>query len=304
MAEAQKKKKPGRPRKVPVVDPNPREGIADEPDNKKNYIEFSYDTPMLFRKLWNYFKLMSVDKLHIIFRKDCVIMWGRDHHRKSQVRTKILADKVNHYFAQDEIDIGIISKNLEIIMSKVDKTYTAVQFASMVGQTQSDIHVILKNSMQIDEIHRVRLVGEYDRLEDERMFLAANDYTIHFVLPGKYFKKMIADLKSFASQVAICQDGPGSPLVFEYITVDRQVSSRNVVRENELIKFKSKLEEGDTFRVGFHVDYVKQISSALLADNVTIYAHEGKPLMFVVEMDDGAIQLQILTDIIDNRDAE
>lgn len=303
MAEAViKKKKPGRPRKKPVADPNPREGISDTPQSEKNHTELSYDRPLLFKTLWHYFKLMSVGKLHIIFREKSVIMWGRDHHRKSQVRTEISSANVNHYFSRGEIDIGVVSKNLEIIMNKIDKNYTAVQLVSMAGQTQSDIHIILKNAMKIDEIHRVRLVGDYARLENEEMFLAAKDYTIKFVLPGKYFKKMIADLKSFTSQVAICQDGPENPLVFEYITGDRQVTSRNVVRENEIIKFESNLEEDETFRVGFKVDYVRQISAALLSDTVTIYAHEDKPLMFVVEMDDGTIKLQILTDIIDNRE--
>ena len=60
------------------------------------------------------------------------------------------------------------------------------------------------------------------------------------------------------------------------------------------------MNEDDTFRTSFKIDYVKPLSSALLSENIEICASEDKPLMFIIKMDD-AIELRILTDIIDNR---
>ena len=137
-------------------------------------------------------------------------------------------------------------------------------------------------------------------MSNENMFLD-KDYTIKFELPGRYFKKMISDIRTFSDQITIRQDGPNEPLIFEYTKHDKKVKSYNIVRNNKNINFISNLKDDETFRVSFNIDYVKPISSALLSENITIYAHENKPLMFSIYMDKSAVELKILTEIIDDR---
>jgi hypothetical protein len=120
-------------------------------------------------------------------------------------------------------------------------------------------------------------------------------------LPGRYFKKMISDIRAFSDQITIRQDGPNEPLIFEYIKNDKKIKSHHIVRNNKTINFTSKLTEDDSFRVGFKIDYVRPISSSLLSENITIYAHENKPLMFSILMDKDTVELKILTEIIDDR---
>jgi hypothetical protein len=295
-----KKKKPGRPRKTPIREPRPRNGIVTSPKDENNFIEFLYDKPLIFKKLWQYFKLMAVDKLQIIFRPTEIIMWGEDHHLKSKMRIKINGDNVNHYYCPEEVDIGMTCKNPELIMSTIDKSYTSIVFLSKIGYTQKDIRIILKNDIEIDESHRIELIGEYEKMSNETMFLDS-DYTIKFELPGRYFKKMISDIRTFSDQITIRQDGPNEPLIFEYTKQDKKVKSYNIVRNNKNINFTSKLKDSETFRVSFNIDYVKPISSALLSENITIYAHENKPLMVSILMDKTTVELKILTEIIDDR---
>jgi hypothetical protein len=295
-----KKKKPGRPRKTPIREPRPRNGIVTTPKDENNFIEFLYDKPLIFKKLWQYFKLMAVDKLQIIFRPTEIIMWGEDHHLKSKMRIKINGDNVNHYYCPEEVDIGMTCKNPELIMSTIDKSYTSIVFLSKIGYTQKDIRIILKNDIEIDESHRIELIGEYEKMSNETMFLDS-DYTIKFELPGRYFKKMISDIRTFSDQITIRQDGPNEPLIFEYTKQDKKVKSYNIVRNNKNINFTSKLKDSETFRVSFNIDYVKPISSALLSENITIYAHENKPLMVSILMDKSTVELKILTEIIDDR---
>lgn len=295
-----KKKRPGRPRKNPIREPKPRNGIVEKPTDMSNYMEFLYDKPIIFKKLWQYFKLMAVDKIQIIFRKDEIIMWGEDHHKKSKMRVRIDANKINHYYCKDELDIGMNCRNPELVMTKIDKTYSSLLFLSKVGYTQKDLRTILKNDIEIDESHKIELIGEYPKIEDENMFLD-EDYPIKFELPGRYFKKMISDVRAFSDQITIRQDSYDEPLIFEYITHDKKINSENIVRNSKVIKFTSDIKEVDTFRSSFKIDYVKPISSALLSENVSIYAHERKPLMFIVGMDNNTIELRILTKIIDER---
>lgn len=295
-----KKKRPGRPRKTPLREPRPRNGIVQQPKDDSNFIEFLYDKPAIFKKIWQYFKLMAVDKIQLIFRKGEIIFWSEDHHKKSKMRIKVHCDKVNHYYCSEELDIGMSCKNPELIMSTIDRTYTSILFLSKNSYTQKDLRIILNNEIEIDESHRIELIGEYDKISNEEQFNDI-DYTIKFELPGRYFKKMISDIRAFSDQVTIRQDGEHEPLIFEYIKHDKKIKSYHVVRNNKTINFHSKLKNDDTFRVSFKIDYVKPISSALLSENIIIYAHESKPLMFSILMDKSTVELKILTEIIDDR---
>jgi hypothetical protein len=294
------KKRPGRPRKTPLRQPRPREGIVDQPKDEENFIEFLYDKPLIFKKLYQYFKLMAVDKIQMIFRSSAIILWSEDHHKKSKMRIKINASKVNHYYCSEELDIGMTCKNPELIMSTIDKTYTSILFLSKIGYTQKDMCVMLTDETEIDQLHKIELIGEYNKMINEPMFLD-DDYTIKFELTGRYFKKMISDIRTFSDQITIRQDGVDKPLIFEYQKADKKIKSYHIVRNKKNIKFTSKLKGDETFRVSFKIDYVKSASSALLSENITIYAHESKPLMFAMRMDNETVELKILTDIIDKR---
>lgn len=295
-----KKNKPGRPRKTPVREPTPRNGISNSPNDESNFIEFLYDKPTIFKKIWQYFKLMAVDKIQIIFRKNVIIFWSEDHHKKSKIRIKIDCSKVNHYYCTEELDIGMTCKNPELIMGTIDKTYTNILMISKVNYNQKDLRFILNNEIEIDESHRIELIGEYSKITNEEDY-DDMDYTIKFELPGKYFKKMISDIRTFSDQITIRQDGIGEPLLFEYVKHDKKIKSFHIVRNSKLINFHSNLHPDEMFRVSFKIDYVKPISSALLAENITIYAHENKPLIFSINMDKSTIGLKILTEIIDGR---
>lgn len=295
------KKKPGRPRKTPVKQPRPRNGITNLPKDDNNHIEFLYDKPLLFKKIWQYFKLMAVDKIQIIFRKHEIIFWSEDHHKKSKMQFKIDVNNVNHYYCLNDLDIGVFCKNPELIMSTIDKTYNSIIFLSKKHNIQKDIRIVLNNEIEIDESHKIELIGDYKKIENEEHFTCDNDYQIKFNLPGKYFKKMISDIRTFSDEITIRQDSVHDPLIFEYAKYDKKIISYHIVQNVKNINLVSKLKENESFRVSFKIDYVKPISSALLSETITIFAHENKPLLFYINMDKNVIELKILTEIIDNR---
>jgi len=302
LEEKKEKRPPGRPRLNPPREPEAREGIVETPSHAGNIIEFAYDQPSVFKKIWTHFKMMAMDTIHIIFRLDEVILWGIDHLDRSRVRVCLDATKLNRYFAAREIDVGVRCNDMQIIMNKIGSTYTRVVILSKTGLSRQNLRVILENQMKIDESHRVLLAGDFVRMENEEQFLCENDYTLKFELPGRYFKKMMADIKkSFCDVVAICQSGPGEPLYFEYATADKRVTAKNTVRKNDLIKFESFLGEDEVFRVSFRATDVRPISGAMLSKTVTIYAHSSKPLLFIMKMDNETASIRILTDIVDNR---
>lgn len=301
--EKPEKKKPGRPRKKQPIQPKKKKGVVLSPEDAMHHIEFLYDRPLIFKKLWQFFKLMSVDKIHMAFTKNNIIIYCTDHHKKSRVRVNIDCSKVNHYYCEKDLDIGLLCKNPELIMSTIDKTYSSILFLSTKDNIQKNIQIVLKNEIEIDETHKIELIplsGEYNKSNDESDFLD-EDYMIKFKLSGKYFKKMISDIKSFSEQITIRKDGPEDNLIFEYTANSKKIKSMHIIKNNDSISLRDNLGPDDTFRTSFKIDYVKSISSALLNETIEIYSDENKPLKFMVQMDD-AISITILTTIIDQRD--
>lgn len=144
------------------------------------------------------------------------------------------------------------------------------------------------------------MIGEYDKTSNDAKFVD-EDYKIKFKLSGKYFKKMISDVKTFSDILNIRQDDKDDNLMMEYIKHDKKVKSLHIMKNSAAIDLRSTLTKDETFRTSVKIDYIKPLSSALLADNIEIYADEVKPLKFIIDLNDKCIQIVILTDIIDQR---
>jgi hypothetical protein len=78
---------------------------------------------------------------------------------------KINCKDVNHYYSEGDLDIGLFSKNPELIMSTIDKTYNSLVILSNKDSIQKNIQIILKNDIDIDETHKIELIGEYDHFD-------------------------------------------------------------------------------------------------------------------------------------------
>jgi hypothetical protein len=297
------KKKPGRPRKNPSRRPEPRNGVQSTPTNADNYLEVFYDNPMVFKKIFHFLKSVHIDQIHISFMKTQIIFWCVDHNNVCSIRITVDCNKINSYYCENYFDIGILSRNLELIINTVDKSYNSICLLSSSQNQNNKLNIVLRNDLSIEETHSIELLGEYTQLEENvcKQF-DDEDYMIKFRLPGKYFKKMITDIKSFSKSLIIKQDGPQEDLMFEYDKeIDKKIKSLHIVKKPSVIDLKSNLQEDDTFQVSFFVEYVRPISSSLLSEHISIYADENKPLMFTSYMDNKTIEIRVLTKITDNR---
>ena len=294
------KKGPGRPRKNPKKEPIVRKGIAKNPSNPEDHVEFLYDQPVILKKIFQFFKLLAAPQIQILFRPKDIIFYAKDHHNVSKIYIKIDATKINHYYCKSLLDIGISARDMELILNKVDKEYTSIMLFSVSGSTQRSITLILENYMQINEIHHIDLIGQYNKLEDESLFDELG-YTIQFELPSKYFRKTINDIKTLSPQLSITQDDSDSALVFEYTTINKKIQSRHVVNKKDKIKLVSKLAEGESFRVEIKIEYINPISKAQISDEINILVDENKPFMTRTFIDSKTIEIKTITEIVDNR---
>jgi len=294
------KRGPGRPRKTQKKEPIPRKGISKNPQNPDSFVEFLYDQPIVMKKIFSFFKALAATEIQILFRPKDIIFYAIDHHDKTKIRIKIDASKINHYYCRSVLDIGISQKEMEMILNKVDKDYTSIVVLSEIESNQKNLTVVFENDIQIDELHRIDLIATYGKLENEQEFIE-EDYTVKFQLPSKYFKKMINDIKSISSQLSITQEDNESPLVFEYIAANSKLQSKHTVKNSDKIKLESNLSDHDSFRVDLLIDYIKPISALQIADEIYILVDENKLFMTKAYVDNGAVEIKTLTEIIDER---
>lgn len=292
---------PGRPRKNPKKEPIPKKGISKTPIDPEHVVEFMYDNPLMMKKIVAFFKSIAAQQIQIIFRAQDVIMYAKDHHEKSHIRIRIDATKLNHYYCKSNLDIGIAQKDLEMVLNVVDKDYNSIVIISKKSTIQETINIILESSIEIDENQDIELIGQYNHMDNEQVFINES-YTIYWQWSGKYFKKFINDIKTITDEFAVVQERCDKPLTFEHNSNNKKIHKHYIVKNSSKIKLKSKLLGDDTFRVDMRVEYIKPISSAHIADDILILVDENRPLMTKAMIDNNVIEIKTLTEIIDDRE--
>lgn len=296
-----KKNKPGRPRKNPIRQPQKRIGLVATPADERNYVEFLYDNPERFKKIFSYFKSHAVNKVFITFKEDSIFFWCEDNAQKNKVRVKIDCNLVNHYYCPNTLSVGISCDHLENIMATIDKTYNSILILSQRDSLQNYIQIILKDDSYTDESYKIELIEEYNNFHNiDHIFDEQDEYMLYFTLPSKKFKSMINNMVAFTDQVSIELHSANDPLLFQYLSRDNKIKHTTTIRNNMFV-LKKQLDDNDTFRTSFVIDYVKAISSSLISDSITVHADEDRPLLFTNIIDNGCIEVRTLTNIIDKR---
>ena len=128
-------------------------------------------------------------------------------------------------------------------------------------------------------MHRIELIAQYEKMEDESLFIDEN-YTIKFEFPSKYFKKTVNDIKTMTLQLSITQEDAESPIVFEYLTENKRIQSKHTVKDGKRIKLESTLDEYHSFRVDVRIDYIKPIATSQIADDVRILVDDDPVVQY------------------------
>ena len=295
------KRGPGRPCKQPKKDPPQRRGIIAAPTAIENVVELTYDMPMILKKLVQLFKLLSAKTLQFIFRREEVIIYARDHQGSSRIRVRIDARRVNSYYVREPIEFGMNRAELELVLNRTNKDYT--DFFLWLNETEFNKNVVLsvKDEVKATSRHTILLQMVYDRMTTENDFLDEN-YTIKINLPGKYFKTTINDIKALTKdKITVQQESTASPIKITCFMESKKINTEHILPNNNQISVASSLVDGGTFWVELEINHIRPISSALLADRIDWFLDENKPTMFRAMLDNGVIEVKILTDIVDGR---
>ena len=299
--EPEVKRKPGRPRKKMLKEPQKRQGIMDKPSSDKNAVELLYDKPSNFNKIGKYWKSLNTDKIRWEFSPKGLKLHTKNYKGTNNVGIMCDGALMNQYYCQETITIGVSFANIEPILNKLDKSYETICFAIKERTKNKILHVILQNDVNIPEYFDIEIFIDPDiEAEMPKDLFRDQPYSLEFHLPGKYFKKMISDTKQFDKQWTIEKYGEAN-LMFTYKLGNGQVKATIVPKNVKDIGLKSTVTKDEIFSVSIYVDTIKPTSSSQLADVIHIKASKDRALCIWADLDEKAVVVNTLIDIVDHR---
>lgn len=292
------KKRPGRPCLIQKKEIIERKGIVNTPTFNSNLMELVYDGPLVFKKIFNLFKLMDVKEIKMSFMQDHVDIITTDHLQKNVNHLQIDCSKLIHYYCSYPITITLNAKNIEKVIQKLDKTYHTITIISKEASYRNEILVIFRNSeIDMDEYHTINLIETEQSEQISCNQYNYENYPIQFQLSSKLFKKIITDVSSFSNTFTI-EKIKGIALQFSCMTPEKTIKVKHIYKNEDKIKLKSTIHDDDIFSVSTKIDYIKALSNSLIGDNINFYVDKEDDIVFKLIIDNGTFILTIYTKII------
>ena len=291
-AEALKKKRPGRPKKKISKDSIPKSGIVDTPsveaddERMQTTIEVVYSNPEMWKKIFTEFKNLAVDSVRMQFHETGISIITKDHLEKSEVLVEILGDRLNRYYCEAPLEIGVDLHHFLQIMQTLKKDHTKITFSSIRQSQRSKLRVVLHNAtMNEDSGYNVdvRTIEPYDGTIREDL-LHEPEYPLSFELDAKYFKNKVADWLRLGEVIKIEKSSTG-PLTINHVFDDKKGDHETTFKDSKKISLVANIEEDDLFAVSVLLQNLKPISTSTVADKIKISAHENYRLIFTSLID-------------------
>jgi hypothetical protein len=293
--EVIEKKRPGRPKKKIEKKEVVNDGIVNVPLNKHleetepnlvNVVEIVYTNPMMMRKIFHLFKIMSVENVTMQFNKTHTKLYGIDNLEKNEIYVKIFGDKMNRYYCEEPLEISFGPRNINKILQTLTKDHGQIILAITRQYKRSRILFILTNDeIEEDSINNIEIdnIEHYDWIIEKEL-KKEKHYPIKFELPAKYFKKKISDIEPLTDILRIEKTG-FSPLKWTYNFKDKKGFNETPFKNPWKINMRSTIDEEEIFSTSVCLEHIRPFSSSLIADEIHISADKEHNLIFTAYLD-------------------
>jgi hypothetical protein len=287
-----KTRRPGRPRKFKIKTNENRQGIVNEPlnkndsENEQNVMEFSYDNPMMLKKIFSLFKSMNVNNINIEFKKENVEITTSDRIKKNIIHVQIHGKELNRYYCEEEFVISIDPQETERIFQSLDEEFNIIHFISKRFSYKHKISIIMYHVMTGSNIIYEININHIDSKSNgiQEMLDKYSEYPIKFTLDGKFFKKYISNASMLTDRISIEKNGL-KPLCFHYQSTKGRIDNNWFFTDEDKIYLDSKVKDNELFAASIFISTIKPISSSLISNKLEIAADINNPLMFIARLD-------------------
>lgn len=290
----------GRPK---IVKPSPqtttRKGIVAEPNVSAHALEMVYDAPTNLKRIFTLFKLMDTRDVKMEFRLSGVRISGAGHLKHNFIDLHIDSSKLTQYYCKHNIIMIIDQKNLEKVIQKIDKSYDSIHFIAKQDSYMKELYIVLNDESQgVKEYHTISLL-ESSAANDDNVIstLPYDTYPLSFVLPSKYFKKVIGDISKFSKDFTV-ERRAGVPLSFPYDSNSKTIDVNHIFTKAELFKINSSLPENELMSTSVRIEYIQSLATALLSENINIFVDHENMMVFKTTVDDDTFTLLLAVRIV------
>ena len=295
MASETKKKGPGRPRKTPQKTPPAKRGVIDTPDNPYNIVELSYDKADTIKDLSSYWKTLNVEYVVFNFVPGKLIIYTKSYREDNWIQHTVVGKKMISYYCREMVTAMVRFKDIDLVFQKMDKECTLLSITLDTNKRTRQIDIASHNNSDIPEYFKVEQVVDSAVVKQYNgVFTEDIPYPLHINMPSKWFKKTISDVKNFEDKWTISKF-PGGQVHFSYNSANGHVEAKAVPPKKMIVQD----DIIGPFSVTVMANVIKPTSSAMLADNLLLKAScDGRRMWMTAVMDDGAITVDILANIV------
>jgi len=296
------KRGPGRPRKNPIQIPKNRSGICNTPKyGEDNNMELIYGYPLVIKKLLSFY-INKSPKMHCVFTKTHVKLLCQDKYANNSIRITMDGNKMHRYYCERDMEFGLALSYLEPLNKKLGKQFSEFVWFTEEDEKNKKCNIWLKWSYYSDSWNKTSYAtaGQYTKIEDDPFDnWDEKDYPLRFTLKNKIFKDIIDDANHHkGTHLYIKQYGCKEPLLIDYCPDHLRFKSSNPFNNLDEIKMVSTLEEDEIFSVAIQINHLKSIASTIPSDEIEFFASKTKPLIITAYLDNRAITVRILTNIV------
>jgi hypothetical protein len=293
------KRGPGRP----CIDNKNRNivplGICNIPENSDNLIEFKFNNPNVFKRIFTLFKAHNVSEIKLIFERENITMLGESYSKECNFRLVVDCRYVYKYYCVRPVYLLISRVLMGLIIDKIDANfYSDIQFtvpnynehirSMSISLFNSNLNSVANHTLNLASIPTI----EVNRLWNK------DDYRLSFQFNKKNFKKIINDIESVANKFIIEKVEGQYPLVLKY-TKDCNVIE--VIESYDPVKLdlESNMTEFEIIAATLKVVNIKSIANAQIGPFVKLYIDNEKKLLIAFDLEDSVIDFRGLIDIED-----
>jgi hypothetical protein len=293
------KRGPGRP----CIDNKNRNiiplGICNTPENTDNLIEFKFNNPNVFKRIFTLFKAHNVSEIQLIFDRENITMLGESYSKECNFRLVVDCKAVYRYYCLRPICLLINRALMGLIIDKIDANfYSDIQFtvsnyneiirSMTISLFNSNLNSVANHMLNLSSMPIINITDSWNK----------EYYRLSFQFNKKNFKKIINDIESVSNKFIIEKVAGSYPLVFKY-TKDCNVIEVVESYDPNKIDLESKMLEFEIIAATLKVVNIKSIANAQIGPFVKLYIDNEKKLLIAFDLEDSVIDFRALIDIED-----
>lgn len=281
--------KPGRPPKNKIIVKNENENITQTPYDDKNHMEFVFDNPLVFKKIFSLFKNYNSKFTVMEFLKDRVLIKTTDRNAKTIILITIDMTKCIHYYLKSDISIEFDTKSFHTITDTIHKTYNNIS----INLETKNLNKFMLVKFFDTEINS-DIITQFNCKNNEFKFPYSNDifnttdYNLSFVLNCNYFKKTIANLANITTDFVLRQI-KNQPLLIVVESASENKTKSQIILSSDSIAIT--YNGPNLFTTSCKIGYISPLVQGLMGDSIKIYGHTHKNLIFEVAIEKNILMM-------------